>query len=216
MEGAFVCRNKNAPTRDENGGMDGEALESIFMIVSFCSARYICSIWVIGHFLRKHFWAEITILSRQSNTTNELELKKQQRDQSETFTRRRKLPTHITKWLKEPKWLPTWKLVVNLRSTTVVDDVDSSNNYNASCEWSNSIKQSEQYFKVGFISEKNPMIHRRWKSVRRNHSISLKPLSSLYNATSYATSAYAQRYAQLGKSNIIIWPTENMVSIIFF
>lgn len=154
MEGAFVCRNKNAPTRDENGGMDGEALESIFMIVSFCSARYICSIWVIGHFLRKHFWAEITILSRQSNTTNELELKKQQRDQSETFTRRRKLPTHITKWLKEPKWLPTWKLVVNLRSTTVVDDVDSSNNYNASCEWSNSIKQSEQYFKVGFISEK--------------------------------------------------------------
>ena len=51
----------------------------------FYTARYICSIWVIGHFLRKHFWAEITILSRQSNTTNELELKKQQRDQSETF-----------------------------------------------------------------------------------------------------------------------------------
>ena len=33
----------------------------------------------------------------------------------------------------------------------------------------------------------------------------MKPFSSLYNATSYATSAYAQRYAQLGKSNIIFY-----------
>ena len=88
--------------------------------------------------MRKHFWAEITILSRQSNTTNELELKKQQRDKPIRDIHEEEVTNQITKWLRT-------QVVTNLNcgklsSTYGVTDVDSGNIDNTSDKWSNSIK----------------------------------------------------------------------------